>query len=135
MKRIIMVLVIVLAGCSKSPEEKAQKLIKEYIINNANDPKSYEPIEFSNLDTFFKDEYDIKGLDSVNKLMKEERISFEEFITLSDSVSKIKYKIPRDLKMNHSFRANNAFGAKIKSTKEFHFNFNVDSLLYIEDFN
>ncbi len=36
-------------GCQRSQEEKAQELIKEFIVENANDPESYEPIEILNI--------------------------------------------------------------------------------------
>jgi len=47
-------LVVFLAACSKSPQEKAQAKIKEYVQNNSNDPSSYENIEYGKLDTLIE---------------------------------------------------------------------------------
>lgn len=57
MKRIIVVIVAVAAiftSCT-SPEKKAQKLIKERLKETLHDYKSYEPVNFSGLDSNFTD--------------------------------------------------------------------------------
>lgn len=45
-------IMVLLAGCT-SPEKKAQSCIKAEMKKNLNDPSSYEPVEFSKLDSLF----------------------------------------------------------------------------------
>ena len=49
----IFVFVMLITNCSVSDEKKAQSLIKSYLKENLNNPKSYEPIRFSTLDSVF----------------------------------------------------------------------------------
>jgi hypothetical protein len=44
---------IILASCSMSNEEKARDLICEYMKNHVHNAKSYEVVEFGNLDSTF----------------------------------------------------------------------------------
>lgn len=55
MKKTLAIMVIALAmfSCSKSPEQIAQQLIKESLLELMDDPKSYEPVEFGTLDSTF----------------------------------------------------------------------------------
>ncbi|MCD8030050.1 MAG: hypothetical protein LUF85_04275 [Bacteroides sp.] len=50
MKKLLVVLFVslILAGCSD--EKKAQRLIKQYLKENLNDPSSYKPVSFGELD-------------------------------------------------------------------------------------
>jgi len=50
---IMFIIAAIFAGCSPSNEKRAQKLVKEYMIVNLKDPKSYESISFSKLDSLF----------------------------------------------------------------------------------
>lgn len=55
-KICIGLLLLVLAGCKPSPptaEEIAREKIKEYILANARNPQSYEPMEWGTLDSVF----------------------------------------------------------------------------------
>ena len=69
MKRLLLILTVaVLASCS--PEKKAEKLIKKWMSENLNDPKSYEPVSFSTLDsilTEFEDTPEAQKLLSYTK--------------------------------------------------------------------
>ena len=47
---------LTLVGCN-SNENKAQKLIEDYLSKNLNDASSYESIEFSELDSTFSNFY------------------------------------------------------------------------------
>lgn len=42
-------------GCNKTPtaQELAEKAVKDYLMTNLNDPKSYEPVSFTQLDTIY----------------------------------------------------------------------------------
>lgn len=48
---VIVLLLTIAIGCTPTPEQKAQNLIKEYICNHLNNPGTYEPVEFGKLDT------------------------------------------------------------------------------------
>ncbi len=49
MKKLLVVIFVslILAGCSD--EKKAQRLIKQYLKENLNDPSSYKPVSFGEL--------------------------------------------------------------------------------------
>jgi len=54
MKKVLLLTLIIgcFLSCSKpTKEDMAKDLIKKYMIENLNDPKSYEPISFSKLDS------------------------------------------------------------------------------------
>ncbi|MDH6308105.1 hypothetical protein M2451_002624 [Dysgonomonas sp. PFB1-18] len=40
-------------GCSKSPQQKAEELVKNYLKENLHDPQSYESVVFSKIDTIW----------------------------------------------------------------------------------
>jgi len=67
MKKIILILIF-LSSCNTSPEQKAEKLIEEYLRKSLNDYKSYEPVEFSSLDTIFSSLDTWKPYDSIARL-------------------------------------------------------------------
>lgn len=50
---VICILIFVFASCSKTREEKAKALIKDQLRKSLHDFKSYEPVEFSQLDTAY----------------------------------------------------------------------------------
>lgn len=71
MKRILIAFIILVLfySCSQTPEQKAQKVITNYLQKNIDDWKSYESIEFGNLDSsysLFDEDYKIIITDSVN---------------------------------------------------------------------
>ena len=51
MKKILILFCFVLLfiSCTKTPEQKAQKQIKEYLAKVLNDTNSYEPVSFGTL--------------------------------------------------------------------------------------
>jgi len=76
MKNVLSILIIgfIFFACTKSPEQKAQIAIKEYLKKNLNDAKSYEPVEFGNLiydSTVFIETKKGKELDDFMKYCKE----------------------------------------------------------------
>ena len=83
MKKLVVMLVLAafIAGCSPSDEGKAKKLIQEYLKEGLNNPKSYESISFSALDSVFTDVY-------FDKM----------YLALDDSVNM--YKMRAELKMD-----------------------------------
>lgn len=58
MKRITIIITVVAAmvfSCT-SPEKKAQKLIKQYLMESLDDQKSYESVNFGSLDSVIEEE-------------------------------------------------------------------------------
>jgi len=54
MKRLIFIsCALLLSSCQFTKQQKAEKLIKNYLNEHLNDPHSYESIKFSQLDTSF----------------------------------------------------------------------------------
>lgn len=140
MKRIVLTLVFAgfILGCSKSPEQKAKDLIQSYIKKNANDPESYEPVDFGSLDTInsigpisaeyliLKEQYDMILDDDFDKKI--------EILDRQKNILNDTLKYPKGLAINHTYRAKNGFGAKILGHTRFYFNLELDSIIYQEDF-
>ena len=59
MKKILSLAIIILFlnSCTNSNEGKAKILIKEYLTTTMNDYSSYEPMEFSRLDSVYSRYY------------------------------------------------------------------------------
>ncbi len=150
MKKIIylslLMVALTLVGCN-SNENKAQKLIKDYLSKNLNDASSYESIEFSELDSTFSNFYfSQEGKELAEKQDFAHNRAFEltmedileENPLIQDSI-RIYKQIEADCKneydakaltyvgdfngwkMSHKYRAKNALGAIIINTTRFTF--------------
>ena len=153
---IALMAMIFVCSCSKSPEQKAQSLIKSKLKETLHDPKSYESVKFSTLDSVYTTlednlEYLIlkKKFDwaykkaqeflSETKIYSGSRFYRDEFRDalkgaemMSDSMTvyvPILEKMEKEFvpefngwKMEHSFRSNNAMGAKTLGSYVFYFN-------------
>ena len=61
-KAIIMLLMAVtMSACEKTPEQRAEKLIMEYLEKNANDPSSVQDLDVGKLIDIDEDEHGRKG--------------------------------------------------------------------------
>lgn len=49
----VFVLAVLLLSCTQSPQNKAEKLVTKYLKDNLHNPQSYEPVEFSQIDSLF----------------------------------------------------------------------------------
>ena len=132
-------LLFVIGSCSESPELIAQKNIKEYIIKNLDDPKSYESVNFSKLEkgmSSYQDETKYKNLileyNEMNKrvdeandfamsmthenTIKSATESYEKLASMRSSILTEterylkKYKPVDIFKMKHSYRFKNKMG-------------------------
>ena len=60
MRKLLFILVsVLLVGCAKTDEERAQVMIRDYIMQTTNDPSSVQDIEFSQF-IMLDDEPDVK---------------------------------------------------------------------------
>lgn len=163
MKKIIFIILsaIFLIACS-SPEKNAQKLIKNSLMESMNDPKSYESVKFSELDSVFTVYYEdpvyvslnnkIDNIDIVFKATDEARRSLlqinpfdkkidvymEELKIMSDSIKSHSNELLEFLDnftpefngwfMTHTFRGNNAMGAKVLNSYRFIFDKDITEI-------
>lgn len=122
--------VIAFASCNelpKSNESKAKELITNYFKNNLNDPDSYEPVDFGELDSLFINPGIKKNADVVlavtgdtteyNKTLAAEKHKFSGF------------------HLTHTFRFKNAAGGTETHTWEFNFNSTLENIANIEKTN
>ncbi len=119
-------------SCTKpSEEEKAKALIKEYILKYANDPKSYEAVEFGSLDSLQSIDMIGTGAEYFN-LQNEfsKSTDMEERKRIMVKQNKL-LKDRQGFQMTHRYRASNAFGAKVLSDNIFYFNAGIDSILAV----
>lgn len=142
---------MLMASCTSTPtpEEQAKKLITDYIMANANDPKSYEAVSFGTLDSTFSSYYAsdrYKELDSIRENLEKRKIVYEMFLNWSNKGNKyldsIEFCLDKQIeinnkmtseaenykgnhfgwKMSHRYRAANGFGAITLGTTTFFFN-------------
>lgn len=155
MKKILFVVAVLglLCGCSKevTPEDKARTLIKSYIDSNLGDPKSYEAIVFTNLDSTFhspaRDEaykqfeklYDSLSLvrDMMSEIGQYGRSSeiSDQILTLFDEYeAKVDTLSEEHLGygMGHKFRFANKFGGKEVAILYFEFDKDVSMVNAID---
>lgn len=60
MRKVLFILIaVLLAACAKTDEERAQDMIRDYIMQTTNDPSSVQDIEFSQF-IVLDDEPDVK---------------------------------------------------------------------------
>ena len=140
-----LVLLVTMVGCTPTPEQKAQNLIKEYICNHLNLPKLYEPVEFGSLDTISKrnqirkleEEIEIckRNLESKKTIeKKKERFDIDELIIQFnlEELARLRQEQSIDdvsqIQVTHSFRYNNKL---YKYT--FSFNANLTAIEKIEE--
>lgn len=83
-KILVVIFILVLASCVNEPQDKPKELIAEWIQTNANDPDSYEPGEYSGLDTAFQKFEDNDGLQIQAELISLEASKVSQEASLSD---------------------------------------------------
>lgn len=128
--------VIVLSSCNKSKEHKAENLIKDYIEKNANDPSSYEAVEFGKLDTFSQisvfSEYYNEVLKDYNSSEDDIFLKQESSNELSNIINDPKQN-PLSYSIKHSYRIKNAYGARVLVSTVFYLNQTLDSIIHVQD--
>jgi hypothetical protein len=123
----------IFASCSKTPEQKAQQSVKDYLQKNLNDAKSYESVEFSNFrsdstsyyDTAKDDVFDsIRSKYESDSLFRDINVDYQNTfietkkryeaaeIQHNSNVSKFKPEFKGYI-INHKYRAKNKMGAVV----------------------
>jgi len=151
MKKLVFCVLVSLAfllACNKSNEKKAQDMIKSYILENANDPNSYESIEFGNIDTIYTHHWDDSTYQAINnskyEFLNDPSIvndpnfdvdkHFDSLNNALEAYEKNFKGVPSKLIMTHKFRANNSFGAKVINTTSFYFDTELSRIDSTENF-
>ena len=144
MKNILLVLIVclvALGSCKESNEDKAKKLIKEYVQKNANDPNSYESVELEKIDTLFSSYWD----DSTYQELFQKQFSYNDSIAdvtkYMDSMSVVVQEYeknfkgePLSLMAHHRYRANTSFGAKVLNSSIFYFDLQLTRIDSVKNF-
>ena len=129
----IAALSFLIISCS-SPEKKAKKLIEGHLSKNMNDFKSYEPVEFSKLDSSFST-YERRTMDlDIDTVVTDDLNSAyekEDKFNAQEDINEKNFKpVFIGWRMNHQFRGKNAFGAMVLS--DYNFQFDKDLTKIIE---
>jgi hypothetical protein len=166
MKKILslVLIVMVFTACTNN-EKKAKKLIKEYLKTSMNDFSSYEPVEFSKLDStfsYYRDTDEGKKLkgqlkstmeswqwwselaqnassptasEVYLKYSKENGIKYDSLQNL-DSIAEQSFK-PEHIgyAMSHKFRGKNALGAIMLNESGFYFDKDLTKVTDVIDIN
>lgn len=144
---------LLVLGCSPSNEKKAQKLIGQTLKESLHDYSSYEPVSFGSLDTLFTSILEISEYSAAKEQFDHFTI-FADFAkddpspsvtTYPDSVAFYKKIIdsletafiPEQIgwRMRHTFRSNNAIGAKTIGHFVFFFNNELTEVTEYKELN
>lgn len=149
MKKILLltISVITLLSCGQSNEEKAKGLIESHLKETMKDWSSYEPVNYSPLDSTFNEykntpegakiQLEVSKLqlqsDSLRYIhdLKGALKSIEKAIEL-DSIYKVNAKSYKGYfngwQMIHKYRGNNSYGAKTIATTAFFFDKDITKI-------
>lgn len=94
MKKLLLLLTATLILSSCSNEQKAKKVIKEYLSKNMNDFKSYEPIEFLEIEPIYSHRYE--SVPDAEEILRDSIGMSKMFSSLSDPDTVKKYNIIMD---------------------------------------
>lgn len=131
MKKLLTLLLITISGfafitgCQKSNENKAKELIKKHLSTTMNDFKSYEPVEFSKLDS------------AMTEFDEEDFLNTDTLAIFSQSEIELLLKKNRDnfkpkfegYKMSHRFRGKNALGALVINESNYYFDPEISKII------
>lgn len=142
MKKVLLLgLFMSVLSCEKNIEDKMEQGIKDFISQNADDPKSYKPVSFK----MVKDKSSVYLEAEYSKLQEElaKNMELENSVSRFDKTRAIlkqmqefvkKYKPKNIFTMNHVFKINNQSGAPVLDSANFSFdeNFKVINSKKIE---
>lgn len=125
---------LLLGACAKTPEQKAQALIEDYMHQNLNDPASFELVEFGGLKN--RTPMALAFVQITNECIARNcsdsidvyLARFKENYTKS---GKDPYEVIAH-EMSCKYRANNSYGAKILKEEMFVFDTDVTRIVSVE---
>ena len=160
---LLLIASLFIIGCSQSKNKKSEKLIKEYLSENLNDFNSYDPVEFSSVDSFYApfELYYEMEFNKVSMLLDEAKrmkndldnrylltdLERDQLLFMIDSVKEKSSMMMLDIekkrseyipkfaayKVNHSFRAKNGFGGTMLNDYDFYIDTTFSIVLRVED--
>lgn len=148
MNKIVFAFVTCLAAasCAITPQQKAEKAVKKYILSEIDNPRSYEPVSFGTLNTVYTDYNDItdekyaeyrearrdyenylryvrEGLNILAEYSKAEAMEnkkkMDRMQPYADSVEAAFVPEPKYMSIWHEFRSENRYGATVKESHFF----------------
>lgn len=123
-----------LGACTKTPEQRAQAMIEDYMQENLNDPASFELVEYSNLANRTPMERAFVLITN-ECIAKHQSDSIDAYLQrFKDSYTK-QGKDPYEVlnkEMSCKYRANNAYGAKVIQEQMFVFDTDVTHIVAVE---
>ena len=151
---LLSLLSLISVSCAVTPQQKAEKAVKEYMLEVLDNPKAYEPISFTPVDTvysgydsitdslygvyreasssyrlekeLYEDEYEsfIKKY-YIERMQKSQR-TIDSLQSYADSVESNFVPRPLYLSLFHTYRAENKFGAIVKESHFFKISFDYN---------
>jgi hypothetical protein len=90
---------IIFGSCGQTPQKKAESIVEKYLLENLDDPSTYQNVGFEKLDTLYlKDVYDSMMLAALNSL-EYDSIAKIDHITGYSIVHKYRIKKAGNLKL------------------------------------
>lgn len=146
MKKLLLLSAIIFAAACSSPQKDAESLIKKFMKENLNDPKSYEIVEFTEIDSLwtntdrlssdfefeagsmernhqhmldmFEITNDRQYLDSAKIIMDKWDLAIKD---IKKTIAEFEPEF-KGFRVYHKYRAKNAMGATTLSIMELHLN-------------
>lgn len=124
----------VLWACTKTPEQRAQAMIKDYMQAHLNDPASFELVQYSNLANRTPME---RAFVQITKecIAQHKSDSIDTYLARFKESYSNKGKDPYEVlgrEMTCKFRANNVYGAKVLQEQTFVFDTDVSHIVAVE---
>lgn len=140
---VLLLLSLITVSCAVTPQQKAEKAVKEYMRDALDNPKAYEPVSFSPVDTIyttydsitdslytvyrkakrsyrldksFYDDADLFMKEYYKEEMQKSKKTIDELQPYADSIESHFIPKPRHLSIHHTYRAENKFGAIVKES-------------------
>lgn len=154
MKRTIIlapgIALALLLGSCQNEQKKAEKMIKNYVIERLNDPKSYESVSFSEIEKVkrpydksqeykgymelfdkTKDEFEIANISGDVSMMDFHLSYMKKYDSLIE-VGKKAWNPANEYRMTHVFRGKNKLGGVVTEEHTYYIDTNFRVITYIE---
>jgi hypothetical protein len=139
-KYLFLIVVVFLTGCAFTQQQKAERLVKKYLLEHLNDAKSYESVNFSKLELICYAYEDTipEGIALKNKETEYKSQHNEaEAKKIRKTLDSIDFIYPNPIVksyvIEHKYRAKNGFGAMILSNSRFVLNPSLDTVIDVQD--
>jgi len=141
MKRFLFIAcLLILSSCQFTKQQKAEKLVKDYLKTHLNDPDSYENVSFGKLtiNPYAYEDTIPAGIELKKKedslIRGNDSVAAKEIRAHLDSIDFI-YPNPivKAYILDHTYRAKNGFGGVITYNQRFVFNKTCDTIMFVNN--